>query len=63
MENVNSLNSEFSELDLQKLEDRLETDPLAISGLLNVNYDVETTSDFCFDYVSTEGETSCGLYW
>lgn len=61
MKNVNSLNSEFSELELQKLEDRLETDPLAISGLLNVNYDVEATSDFCWDYV--DEDKACGLYW
>lgn len=31
-----SLNSEFSEFSLQQLEERLETDPLAIGGLLNI---------------------------
>ena len=31
-----SLNSELSEFDLQELEQRLETDPLAIGGLLDV---------------------------
>lgn len=31
-----SLNSEFSEFSLQRLEERLETDPLAIGGLLNM---------------------------
>lgn len=61
MDVLNSLNAEFSELELQKLEDRLETDPLAVSGLLNTSYDVEATSDFCWDY--TDGEISCGLHW
>lgn len=31
-----SLNSEISEFSLQELEQRLETDPLAIGGLLDV---------------------------
>ena len=31
-----SLNSELSEFDLQELEQRLETDPLAVGGLLDV---------------------------
>lgn len=37
--NVNemfSLNSEFNEFELQKLEERLETDPLAVGGLLDL---------------------------
>lgn len=31
-----SLNAEFSEFKLQELEERLETDPLAVGGLLDV---------------------------
>lgn len=31
-----SLNSEFTEFDLQSLEKRLETDPLAVGGFLNL---------------------------
>ena len=31
-----SLNSEYSEFDLQKLEERLETDPLAVGGLVDL---------------------------
>lgn len=31
-----SVNSDFSEFDLQQLEERLETDPLAVGGLLNL---------------------------
>lgn len=34
-----SLNETFSEFDLQKLEDRLETDPLAVGGLLDLSAD------------------------
>ena len=37
-----SLNSELSEFDVKELEQRLETDPLAVGGLL----DVTSASDF-----------------
>lgn len=30
-----SFNSEFSEFELQQLEERLETDPLAVGGLVD----------------------------
>lgn len=33
---LTSLNSEFGEFDLQELEQRLETDPLAVGGLLDL---------------------------
>lgn len=37
-ENVmHSFNSELSEFELQQLEERLETDPLAIGGLLDLS--------------------------
>lgn len=35
-EELISLNSEFAEFNLQELEQRLETDPLAVGGLLNL---------------------------
>lgn len=35
-EEIFSVNSDFSEFDLQQLEDRLETDPLAVGGLLDL---------------------------
>lgn len=35
-EELVSLNSEFTEFNLQELEQRLETDPLAVGGLLNL---------------------------
>lgn len=31
-----SLNSELTEFNVQELEQRLETDPLAVGGLLNI---------------------------
>lgn len=35
-EEMLSLNSEISEFDLEQLEERLETDPLAVGGLLDL---------------------------
>ena len=35
-EELKSLNSEFSEFELRHLEERLETDPLAIGGLFDL---------------------------
>ena len=34
---MHSINSELSEFELQQLEERLETDPLAIGGLLDLS--------------------------
>lgn len=31
-----SFNSEFTDFDLQQLENRLETDPLAVGGLVDI---------------------------
>lgn len=45
-----SLNSEFSEFDLQKLEERLETDPLAIGGLLDVTSSSTNVDTYCSCY-------------
>lgn len=40
-----SLNSEFDEFSLEKLEERLETDPLMVGGFVNL----EMTEDVTFD--------------
>ena len=40
-EELTSMNAKFSEFDLQKLEERLETDPLAVGGLLDLNSDID----------------------
>lgn len=53
-----SLNSEFSEFNLQKLEERLETDPLAIGGLLDVSSSMN--DDFTSDLARCT-EYSCGI--
>jgi len=44
-EDLTSMNSEFSEFDLQHLEERLETDPLAIGGLVDLSS--EYGGEFC----------------
>ena len=36
-EKLVSLNTKFSEFNLQELENRLETNPLSVGGLLNMN--------------------------
>lgn len=53
-----SLNSEFSEFDLQKLEERLETDPLAIGGLLDIS-----SSSMNVDAYSSCNEFGCSYYF
>lgn len=40
-----SLNTEMSELQLQELEQRLETDPLAAGGLLDLASNASPNSD------------------
>lgn len=42
-----SLNSEVSEFSLQELEERLETDPLAVGELLNFTSSLADGSDAC----------------
>ena len=41
-----SVNSDFSEFDLQQLEERLETDPLVTGGLLDLVDDPAPTCRF-----------------
>lgn len=54
-----SLNSEFSEFNLERLEERLETDPLAIGGLLDVS---SATSNEGIDLnLARCTEYSCGV--
>lgn len=43
-----SFNSEFSEFELQQLEERLETDPLAIGGLLDFSAGEEGINPACW---------------
>ncbi len=43
-----SFNSEFSEFELQQLEERLETDPLAIGGLLDFSAGNGDTNPACW---------------
>lgn len=53
---IESMNSELSEFDLQALETRLETDPLAAGGLLNLS-NVDDTS--LLDVDSSECTEHC----
>lgn len=60
-----SLNSELTEFSLQELEQRLETDPLAVGGLL----DIASSGEMSFSTFSSEecdthcsGETTCNVY-
>ena len=48
-EEIFSVNSDFSEFDLQQLEERLETDPLAVGGLLNLTSE-DTPMPTCWIY-------------
>lgn len=50
-----SLNSELSEFELQQLEQRLETDPLAIGGLLDL-----ASSDDLSQSVRVMSSNECG---
>lgn len=60
-----SLNSELPELYVEELEQRLETDPLMLSGLLDTNMQ----RGFCgFEYTCNskggcEGMSLCPLHW
>lgn len=57
-EDMVSLNTEMSEFDVKELEQRLETDPLAVSGLFNITSDAEINSeDWCF------WDNSCGEHY
>ena len=53
-----SCNSEFSEFDLQQLEDRLETDPLAVGGLMDLS---TTASASCWLDLDCPNLSSCDL--
>jgi hypothetical protein len=49
-EELVSLNSEVTEFELQELESRLETDPLAVGGLV----DMISTGNTSFDLASSD---------
>lgn len=57
-----SLNSEFSEFKLQELEERLETDPLAVGGLLNLLSFTDSSSMDTFGYCPDWTQTHCDGY-
>lgn len=42
-----SLNSEFDEFSLEKLEERLETDPLMVGGFVNLEMTEDYMSETC----------------
>lgn len=57
-EEMVSLNTEMSEFDIKELEQRLETDPLAVSSFINLSSDVELNSeDWCL------WDKDCGEHW
>ena len=55
---LNSLNSELSEFDLEQLEERLETDPLGVGGLL----DLASTQDLS-QSTGIVGDCECYCSW
>lgn len=54
-EELVSLNSEVTEFELQELESRLETDPLAVGSLV----DMISTGNTSFDLASSDECTHC----
>lgn len=53
-----SLNSELSEFELQQLEERLETDPLSVGGLI----DLASTNDLTHSVTYME-DCECNSCW
>lgn len=53
------LNFETSEFDLQQLEERLETDPLAVGGLV----DLTTTNNDLSQQVYRMDDCECNSCW
>lgn len=64
---LESLNKELPPFFLEDLEQRLETDPLAVGGLIDLESDAD--SDFCISYsvckedVYCKGNESCSVHW
>lgn len=58
---LSSLNSEFSEFALQQLEERLETDPLAVGGLVDLSYAEDNIAPRCI-VVTCPNLQECGIY-
>ena len=57
---LNSLNAKLPPLYLEELEERLETDPLAIGGLLSsANFDAEDCVGQCGCNGECNGHCSC----
>lgn len=58
-----SFNSEFSEFELQQLEERLETDPLAIGGLVDFSAGDEGINPACVGFnITCPNLTECHLH-
>lgn len=61
-----SLNAELPSLFLEELEQRLETDPLAVGGLLSASFDSEACGSYCkVDcdvYCANDCPSDCGVY-
>lgn len=57
-EELTSLNSVLSEFSLEQLEERLETDPLAVGGLLEIS----SSTDMSVSATSSGCEFTCGCY-
>lgn len=63
---MRSLNAKLPTLYLEELEQRLETDPLTIGGLLSVNLDIAGCDVFCKTdceiYCPSDCSDDCGVF-
>lgn len=63
---LRSLNAKLPPLYLEELEQRLETDPLAIGGLLSANFNLDACDIYCetkcSDYCASDCPNDCGTY-
>lgn len=63
-EEMVSLNETIDqEFFVEQLEERLETDPLAIGGLIDLFKQDTVAADGCIVFSSRNGESSCLVYW
>lgn len=64
---INSLNNELPQFFLEELEQRLETDPLSVGGLYDLDVSADTEGicedySFCSDYQGCPSVIICGRY-
>lgn len=57
---LNSLNTQLPPLYLEELEQRLETDPLAIGGLLSADWDADSCTGQCNGQCNGQGNHCTG---